>query len=259
MESHSDVSVEYHRSDILVKNQEARDDHWTDSLHVRRGTLITGITTADGLELYSDGKDGKVKYNRSDIFVRKRKAIEDDWGQPMNLGPSVNSQFIEMSPAITPDGLELYFSDFSNFTRPGGCGKSDLWVTRRITRDDPWSEPINLGSPINTAFGDSRPSLSTDGLILLFDSNRPGGMGSWDLYMVRRASTDAPWEEPVNLGPNVNTPAAEYFPHLSADGSTLYYESDRPGGYGDHDLWQVKILIPNYYRSNPINLMDSVR
>jgi Tol biopolymer transport system component len=201
-------------------------------------TLIAGVTTTDGLELYSH-RPGE--YGRSDIFVSKREAVDDDWGDPANLGPAVNSPATEMSPAISPNGLELYFSDFYNAIRPGGCGGADLWVTKRTARDDPWSEPVNLGPTINSAFNDARPSLSTDGLLLFFDSIRPGGYGR-DIWVTRRVAVDAPWEKPVNLGPIVNTPGPEYYPHLSTDGSTLYWGSDRPGGYGDRDIWQVSIL-----------------
>ncbi len=226
--------------------RKTKDDPWKTAERFtspRPDTFLAGITTADGLELYSYASG---EHGSSDIFMRKREAIDDDWRDPVNLGPVVNSPAVEMSPAISPDGLELYFSDYYTAIRPGGCGEQDLWVTRRVTREDPWSEPVNLGPAVNSAFGDGRPSLSTDGLMLLFDSRRPEGMGIADLYMTRRAATDAPWEEPVNLGPSVNTPAAEYFPHLSADGSILYWDSDRPGGSGHFDIWQVPILIKDH-------------
>jgi hypothetical protein len=60
--------------------------------------------------------------------------------------------------------------------------------------------------------------------------------------MTRRASRSDPWEDPVNLGLVVNTPAVEEHARLSADGSTLYWDSSRPGGYGGHDIWQVSIV-----------------
>ena len=230
-----------------LATREMKDHSWKTTerfTSLRSETILAGVTTADGLEFYfyASGEHGA-----SDIFVRKRATINDDWGQPINLGNVVNSPATEMSPAISPDGLELYFSDFYNAVRPGGCGQEDLWVTKRTTRDDPWTKPVNLGSPFNGADMDSRPSLSADGLILLFDSVRPGGIGSSDIYMSRRVRIDAPWEEPVNLGPSVNTPAAEYFPHLSADGTILYWDSHRPGGCGNFDIWQVPILREDNY------------
>ena len=79
-------------------------------------------------------------------------------------------------------------------------------------------------------------------------------MGSSDLYMTRRASLDAPWKESVNLGPFVNTPAAEFRPHLSADNSTLYWDSDRFDGHGDFDIWQIQIILGE----NSVNVTDDI-
>ena len=75
------------------------------------------------------------------------------------------------------------------------------------------------------------------------DSLRPGGYGGrWgDLWVTTRPTKDDPWGEPVNLGPTVNSAYTEMTPSISADGSTLYFESDRPGGFGGHDLWQAPI------------------
>jgi serine/threonine protein kinase/Tol biopolymer transport system component len=230
------------KAECWCATRETNDEPWGTPERVmspRPDTSLAGVTTADGLELYSYGPG---EYGRGDIFVRKRQTTSNDWGDPVNLGPVVNSPAIEMSPAVSPDGLELYFSDFYTALRPGGHGESDLWVTRRATRDDAWSEPVNLGPAINSPTYDSRPSFSSDGLVLFFDSRRPGGCGGPDIWMMRRAAIDAPWDEPVNLGPVVNSPAAEYFPHLSADGSILYYDSNRPGGYGVFDIWQVSVV-----------------
>jgi len=61
------------------------------------------------------------------------------------------------------------------------------------------------------------------------------------IWLTRRETTDDPWAEPVNLGPEINSSSGDGNPNISADGSTLYFGSGRPGGSGDADLWQVKI------------------
>src|SRR5437899_4877507 len=81
-----------------------------------------------------------------------------------------------------------------------------------------WSAPVNLGSTINTTFNEQGPNLSKDGLSLYFGSDRPGGLGSFDLWVARRACSDCPWETPENLGPVVNTAASETGPGQSIDG-----------------------------------------
>jgi Tol biopolymer transport system component len=173
----------------------------------------------------------------------KRKTTDDVWGPFTNLGGVVNSAYQESFPCISPDGLELFFSGREEeLSRPGGYGEADLWVTRRATRSDPWGEPVNLGPVINSTYSDARPSISPDSLFLFFDSDRPGGYGHFDLWVARRSAKDAPWTEPVNLGPFVNTPDIEECASLSADGSTLYWDSGRPGGYVDNDIWQATVI-----------------
>jgi len=100
-----------------------------------------------------------------------------------------------------------------------------------------WSEPVNLGPTINTGFNEQGPNLSKDGLTLYFGSDRPGGVGSFDLWVARRACADCPWDAPVNPGPVVNTTASETGPGLSIDGHLLFFTSTRAGGQGLSDLY----------------------
>ncbi len=154
-----------------------------------------------------------------DLWVCKRASPEDDWGPPENLGPTVNSAGNDASASITADGLELYFSS----NRPGGYGGYDLYVTRRATRNSPWGPATNLGPKVNSVYDDGNLSVSSDGLELYFASNRPGGYGGDDLYVSKRATTQDPWGDPVNLGPAVNSPADEAAPCLSPDGLLLFF------------------------------------
>ena len=100
-----------------------------------------------------------------------------------------------------------------------------------------WSEPANLGSTINSSSGDRHPAISGDRLRLYFSSNRPGGLGGDDLWVSQRASEDAPWGTPQNLGPIVNTSGQEYGPTFSRDGHWLYFISSAAGGLGGEDIW----------------------
>lgn len=92
----------------------------------------------------------------------------------------------------------------------------------------PWSEPVNLGSVINSPFLEESPMLSNDRLSLYFMSDRPGGVGGNDLWVSHRACLDCPWEQPVNLIA-VNSPRNENGPSLSRDGHLLFFQSNRPG------------------------------
>src|SRR5262249_60899211 len=69
----------------------------------------------------------------------------------------------------------------------------------------PWAEPINLGAVVNSPSNEVGPATSTDGLSLYFGSDRPGGFGGNDIWGSQRASLEAPWGPPMNLGQAINT------------------------------------------------------
>jgi WD40-like Beta Propeller Repeat len=96
---------------------------------------------------------------------------------------------------------------------------------------------VNLGAPINSADNEMNAALSPDELSLYFVSTRAGGLGGADIWVSRRASLDAPWGEPVNLGPNVNGPGLDAAPVVSLDGHLLFFSSDRFGGQGSNDIY----------------------
>lgn len=143
---------------------------------------------------------------------------EWEWAPPENLGPVVNSTHWERDPEVSRDGLALMFTS----SRPGGMGKSDLWISDRPSIDASWSPPRNLGAPINSEKNESRSSLSADGSTLVFSSEDRPGKGSSDLWFSTRSAKDAPWAAPVNF--EFNTSDWEAGPSLSADGLSLYFD-----------------------------------
>jgi len=145
------------------------------------------------------------------------------FGEPVNLGPTVNSAYIDGISDMSSDGLELYLES----NRPGGQGEIDIWITKRATVDDLWEPPVNLGAPVNGSHSAWGPCIARDGLTLYFSSGQPGGAGNADIYVTRRATTEDPWEEPVNLGPIVNGPVWDHCPSISEDGLTLIFGSNR--------------------------------
>jgi len=158
------------------------------------------------------------------------------FGEPTNLGPTVNSGVGDYDPELSTDGLSLFFGSF----RPGGVGETDLWVTTRETKDDPWGSPVNLGPTVNSPYEDTDPTLSTDGLTLHFNSTRPGGYGGRDLWVTTRPTINDPWAAPVNLGPAVNGSFNEGDTSIPADGLSLYisdWGNPRAGGHGNYEIW----------------------
>jgi len=183
--------------------------------------------SSDGLELYFESdRSGARTQGSYDIWVTKRRTVDDLWDTPVNLGHLVNGPRYDYGPCITRDSLSLYFSS----NRPGALGGADIYVATRATIKDSWEEePVNLGPTINGSAWDHCPSISADGLILVFGSTREKtGTAHPDLcyiYMTTRATIDAPWGTPVRLGPEVN-PGLAYdsdYPSISADGLSLYF------------------------------------
>lgn len=227
--------------DIWVTTRETTSDPWGEPTNL--GPTVNSSTydiqpciSADELELYfgSNRTGGSGTY---DMWVSTRASTDDLWGTPVNLGSTLNKQGLDGTPNISADGLTLFFGS----DRPGGHGDADIYVTTRATRDDPWEEPENLGPTVNSAYGEVYSSVSSDELMLFFSSAgfaspRPGGYGRSDIWVTTRKSKDEPWGEPMNLGPAVNTSAADNSPNISSDGSTLSFHSDRPGGIGTVDI-----------------------
>lgn len=271
------------------------------SASVNLGSVINSALSDQGPALSRDGLSLYFTSNRAgglggfDMYVSQRESANDEWGSPMNLGPTVNTAFDEGNPAFSRDGHLLFFQS----KRPGGLGGIDLWVTRREhTHDDfDWQLPVNLGAGVNSSaddngptyfeneddgppqlyfgssrsgglgaadiylseqmpdgsfgpatlvtelsspVGENRPAIRHDGLEMFFQSTRTGSIGlSSDLWVSTRESTLDAWLTPANLGGTINTSSAEQNAYLSSDGRTLVFSSDRPGGVGGLDLYIV--------------------
>jgi len=155
------------------------------------------------------------------------------YNAPVHLSAPINTPYFEGKPALSADGLELYFVS----ARPralGGDGDQDIYVSRRATVGGDWGEPERVPPPVSSPFFDITPTISLDGLALYFASNRPGPFSSPfpDLFVSRRASVNDPWGEAVNLGPGVNTPAFEGSISISPDDRQMYYA----GNFGPPDF-----------------------
>ena len=178
------------------------------------------------------------------------------FGEPIHLGSTINSSSDDAQPCISANGLELYF----NSNRAGGYGLSDLWVSTRATIHDEWGTPANLGPTVNSPANDAGPNISSNGLELFFYSSRPGCLGDADLYVTTRTSIQDDWDEPINLGSPVNmSSGGAYAPSISADGLTLFFDSDRSGGYGGFsDIWVTTRATMDDPWSEAVNLGSTV-
>jgi hypothetical protein len=173
-----------------------------------------------------------------------------DWkfDTPTNLGDTVNSPQDDTEPVLSADGLTLIFAS----NRPGGAGGDDLWTATRASIDQPFSTPINLGERVNSSRDDTAPTLSSDGLRLIFASNRSGGRGDFDLWISSRSASNGEFRGPVNLSSLVNSPYQDSEPTLSEDTKQLFFHSNRPGG--ESQLWVTSRVDDSQEFGRPINL-----
>lgn len=166
---------------------------------------------------------------RGDIYLIRQNAAFG-WSEPQHLGcietgTGPNSAGAEFSPSLvkTKQGTFLYFSSTSS-------GNMEIYMSRR-RQNGSFEAPVPVAE-LNTEFDDRMPNVTPDGLEVVFSSNRPAdangtpGLGSFDVYVSRRASTADPWSAPVNLGPNVNTAGSETRSTISADLKRLYFGRD---------------------------------
>src|SRR6266511_3103663 len=153
------------------------------------------------------------------------------WGTPVNAeavpgtSQDLNTQFNDGCPIQSPDGLSLYIAS----NRPGGLGGQDIWVAHRESKDAPWGAPENVGAPVNSDANDFCPT-PLRGKRLLFVSERggPGSCGGADIYITRLHPVQG-WDDPQNLGCQVNGAAGEAGPSLfkTKAGVQLYFPSTR--------------------------------
>jgi hypothetical protein len=132
----------------------------------------------------------------------------------------------------------LYFSSAraGGFTPEDGGVAPDHDIYRAKTLPDGSFTLPELVPGVNSAADDARPNVRLDGLELVFDSTRPGGLGGPDIWVSSRSTASGEWSSPVNPGAPINSAAGESRPSLSRDGSRLYFGSTRPGGQGNSDV-----------------------
>jgi outer membrane protein OmpA-like peptidoglycan-associated protein/Tol biopolymer transport system component len=198
--------------------------------------------TADGLTIIFT----RVVNNNEDFFIATKK--NNDWQKAKPLSAQINTpNYNEGAQSISPDGKYLFFTGCN---RPDGFGRCDIYVSRKEGND--WGRAVNLGKTINSEYWESQPSISPDGSTLYFVSNRPGGIGSYDIWK-SNLTDEGIWTTPVNLGTKINTTYDENTPFIHADGKTLYFSSNGWPGFGDKDIYFSRIGVDGDF-SIPINL-----
>ena len=160
---------------------------------------------------------------------------------PKNMGEAINSNLDEYFPAITADDQTFIYT--RNNRNEQVALQEDFLVSKKVNGE--WSPAVLIGNGINTSGNEGAPALSADGELLFFvacqdspDGSYTGGrkgFGSCDIFYSQKVGNA--WSKPYNLGPNINTKNFESQPSFSADGKTLYFVSNRAGGFGGADIY----------------------
>jgi outer membrane protein OmpA-like peptidoglycan-associated protein/tetratricopeptide (TPR) repeat protein len=188
----------------------------------------------------------RVVNGNEDFYTSSKK--DNEWQKAIPLSNQINTpNYNEGAQSISPDGKYLFFTGCN---RPDGIGRCDIYVSRKEGNE--WGKAKNLGSVINSDFWEAQPAISADGNTLYFVSNRPGGIGGYDIWK-STLTDEGGWAEPINLGKQINTPYDESTPFMHADGKTLYFSSDGWPGLGNKDIFISKLNDSGQF-SEPLNL-----
>lgn len=171
-----------------------------------------------------------------------------EWGAPVSVesipgtSSEFNTAFNDGCPIQAPDGLSFFMAS----NRPGGLGGLDIWIARRANKNDPWGTPENAGASVNSTADDFCPTpVRGKGLYFVSARTQPGSCGGPDIYFTREKR--GVYQEPQNLGCDINSSAAEWSPsYFEGENGReyLYFSSTRPGGFdndtgliGDMDIY----------------------
>jgi outer membrane protein OmpA-like peptidoglycan-associated protein/tetratricopeptide (TPR) repeat protein len=184
---------------------------------------------------------------RQDIYLTFYN--NGNWSTPFNIGAPINTEHWDAQPAISPDGLTLYFTS----NRPGGFGGFDLYMS--TFKDGRFQSPVNLGPDVNTKGNEQASFMHYDNQTLYFSSDGHVGAGGSDIFIAKRGE-DGKFSKPVNIGVPINTEKDELGMIVDRYGKFGYLSSERPGGYGSLDIY--KFELPQALKPEPVSYVQGI-
>ncbi len=180
--------------------------------------------------------------------------------EPVNLGPNINSEFLEYFPSMTVDEKTILFTRRLPDPKSPTKYNEDFYIANKVNGE--WQKAQNMGSPINTEINEGAPSLAANGQLMIYAAceifgNYGGGKlgkGSCDLFY--SVKNDQVWTKPINLGGLINTNNWETQPYFSADGKSLYFVKGKRGiqSMSDGNIYVTKLQPEgNWSKPTPLN------
>jgi len=171
--------------------------------------------------------------------------VNGHWAQAQNIGAPINEKDKhDATVGLSPDGQTILIY------RDDGNGDGNIYTTH--LRGTTWSSPKKLDENVDSKFWEPSASISADGQVLYFSSNRPGGFGGLDIYM-SRLLPNGEWGKAVNMGPKINTSEDDDAPYIHPDNKTLYFSSKGHATMGGYDIF-VSTLDSNNQWGAPVNI-----
>jgi|GEM_PF-371293 len=195
------------------------------------------ISANDSLLIYTArrpeclGAKPESYFYDEDIYISKRNEA-GEWSEAVNIDRPVNSKGHDATISLTAEGTKLFLY---RHKKAGGLYQTDF-----DTNEQKWKEPRAIKKPLNSKYYEASICQSADSSIMFFTSDRPGGYGGRDIYMVRSMGGEE-WTEPMNVGPTINTPFDEDAPYFHPDGRTLYFSSNGPTSMGGFDIFVTEM------------------
>jgi outer membrane protein OmpA-like peptidoglycan-associated protein len=198
-------------------------------------------------------RDQAIKGIKRANFAKYATAHPVDF-KPVNLGIAVNSRSDEYWPSLSADEQTLVITRLVHSINNYNLVQEDFYIS--TWTDKGWGLMKDAGFPLNTPDNEGAQSISANGKFMVFTvCNRKGVIGRCDIYYSQKEGDK--WLYPKNLGSPINTPSKETQPSLSADGTSVYFACDKPGGKGGLDIWMSTQTEDNKWQL-PVNLGDSV-
>ncbi len=198
--------------------------------------------TIDNNDLYYTVcfRDQQTKYLNCDIY--HSRYYKGYWSKIESMGEHINKpNSWESQPSVTSDGSIIYFAS----NREGGLGGYDIYQINKLD-DGNWSEPINIGAPVNTPGNEKSPFIHTDSQTLYFSSEGHKGLGGYDIFYARQ-DAEGKWQSPSNIGYPINSFDDDLSFFVSTDGHHGYYASNR---FDENNKWNL-YSFPLYKKARP--------
>jgi peptidoglycan-associated lipoprotein len=204
----------------------------------RKGVKGRRLSAQTG-QYFTDIWVTNIKEDKKKRGAKKKAKVK--WNEPMSLGDYledddlINTKFDEGAVALNERGNLMYFN--RSMKQKNKFNAPKIYTTTK--KGGAWEEPSEISIPIDSNHMVIYPCLSPDEKVLYFVSDMPGGFGDFDVWMSEYNKRNDAWSEPINLGPEVNSPGKEISPFIHKDG-TLFFASDGHLGMGGFDLFRAR-------------------